>query len=361
MKTKAAVAFAPGEPIQVVEVELASPGPLEVLVRVGAVGVCRSDLNSWRDPAGLFPVVLGHEVAGYVESVGAGVDHVVEGDRVVLSWLPYCGHCPTCRRKKPQLCPSVFESLFAGTLLDGTSRISCGGRAVYHYSLLSGFAERTVVPARACVKLPDGLALDQACILGCGVATGYGAAVHAARVEPGESVAVLGAGGVGLAAVQGARIAGAGRILAVDVQAANLELARRLGATHARLATQEAPHDTSYDVVIDTTGNVAVTYAGFEMLCPGGRLIVIGAFDSDQLTLPARGFHRTGKTVKASFYGDIDPIDGLREISELCVAGEIQLEPLIAARRRLSEIDDILHAMHAGTSGPGRTVLVLDE
>jgi len=361
MKTKAAVAFAPAEPIRIVDVELALPGPCEVLVRVGAVGVCRSDLHAWRDPGGLFPVVLGHEVAGYVERVGAEVDHVVAGDRVVLSWLPYCGHCPTCRRNKPQLCPAVFTSLFAGTLLDGTSRISCDGRPVYHYSLLSGFAGFTVVPARACVKLPSGLPLEQACILGCGVATGYGAAAHAARVEPGESVAVLGAGGVGLAAVQGARHRGAGRILAVDLQVANLELARRLGATDTRLAAEKEPIDAMFDVVIDTTGNVAVTRLGFEMLCPGGRLVVIGAFDSDELTLPARGFHRTGKTIKASFYGDIDPIDGLREIAELCLAGQLELEPLIAARRRLAEINDIMNAMRDATSGPGRTVVVLDE
>jgi S-(hydroxymethyl)glutathione dehydrogenase/alcohol dehydrogenase len=360
MKTTAAVAFAPGEPMQLVEVDLAPPGPHEVLVRVGAVGVCRSDLHSWCDPAGLFPVVLGHEVAGRVESVGAQVDHVAPGDAVVLSWLPYCGHCPTCLGGKRQLCPSVFASLFAGTLLDGTSRLSYGGRAVHHYSLLSGFAEHTVVPARACVKLPPGVSIAEACILGCGVATGYGAAACAARVAPGESVAVLGVGGVGLAAVQGARNCHAGRILAVDVQAANLELARTLGATETRLANEAAPAAAMYDVVIDTTGNVAATRGGFEMLCPGGRLIVIGAFESDELILPARGFHRTGKTVKASFYGDIDPIDGLRELAELRLAGRLELESSIAARRRLADVNDVLVAMQAGRCGPGRTVLIVD-
>ena len=359
MKTKAAVVFAAGEPLRLVDIDLAPPRAQEVLVRVGAVGVCRSDLHAWRDPAGLFPVVLGHEVAGYVESVGADVDHVAAGDPVVLSWLPYCGVCATCRRGKPQLCPATFTSLFAGTLLDGTSRLSYDGRSLYHYSLLSGFAEHTVVPARACVKLPPGVPMDEACILGCGVATGYGAAVHAARVVAGEAVAVLGVGGVGLAAVQGARNRKAGRLLAVDMQAANLELARQLGASETRLAHEATALEAAFDVVIDTTGNVAATRRGFEMLSPGGRLIVIGAFDSDELVLPARGFHRTGKTVKASFYGDIDPINGLRELADLYVAGGLSLDACISGRARLEEVNDVLGAMQAGTCGPGRTVIVM--
>ncbi|MCK6556692.1 alcohol dehydrogenase catalytic domain-containing protein [Candidatus Binatia bacterium] len=360
MKTRAAVAFAAGEPMRLVEIDLAPPGPREALVRVGAVGVCRSDLHAWQDAAGQFPIVLGHEVAGHVESVGPEVDHVVAGDAVVLTWLPYCGSCPTCRRNLPQLCPSVFRSLFAGTLLDGTSRISFGGQSVYHYSLLSGFAAHTVVPARACVPLPAGLPVAEACILGCGVATGYGAAVRAGRVQRGESVAVLGVGGVGLAAIQGAGACGAGRVLAVDVQSGNLELARKLGATETRLAGETGAADAGFDVVIDTTGKVAAARAGFEMLSPGGRLIVIGAFDSDELRLPARGFHRTGKTVKASFYGDIDPIDGLRELAEQAAAGRLALAPLISARRRLDDVNEIFGAMQAETAGPGRTVIVLD-
>lgn len=360
MKTTAAVVFAAAEPMRLVEVDLAPPGPQEVLVRVGAVGVCRSDLHAWRDPHGLFPVVLGHEVAGHVERVGPEVEHVVAGDPVVLSWLPYCGVCPTCQRGKPQLCPATFKSLFDGTLLDGTSRLSYGGQSLYHYSLLSGFAEHTVVPARACVKLPTGIPLDEACILGCGVATGYGAAVCAAQVSPGESVAVLGVGGVGLAAVQGARNAQAGRVLAVDMQPANLQLALLLGATETRLANDPAPFDAAFDAVIDTTGNVAATRLGFEMLRPGGRLIVIGAFESDELVLPARGFHRTGKTVKASFYGDIDPIAGLRDLADLYVAGRLTLAACISARGRLADLNDMLGAMHAGTCGPGRAVVVID-
>lgn len=361
MKTRAAVAFAAGEPLRLVEIDLAAPGPREVLVRVGAVGVCRSDLHAWRDPAGHFPVVLGHEVAGSVEGVGSEVEHVGVGDAVVLTWLPYCGVCPTCRRNLPQLCPSVFASLFAGTLLDGTSRISHAGKPVAHYSLLSGFAEHTVVPARACVPLPPGLPVDEACLLGCGVATGYGAAANAARVQAGESVAVLGVGGVGLAAVQGAAACRAGRILAIDTQGGNLDLACTLGATETRLSTAAAPVDAGFDVVIDTTGNVTATRAGFEMLSPGGRLIVIGAFDSDELCLPARGFHRTGKTVKASFYGDIDPIDGLRALAQEAVAGRLALAPLIASRRPLAEVNELLGAMAAGAGAPGRSVIVFDS
>ena len=361
MKTTAAVAFAAGDPMRLVEIDLAPPGPREVLVRVGAVGVCRSDLHAWQDPAGQFPVVLGHEVAGHVERIGAEVDHVAPGDAVVLTWLPYCGECPTCRRNLPQLCPAVFASLFAGTLLDGTSRISYAGQSVHHYSLLSGFAEHTVVPARACVPLPPGLPLAEACILGCGVATGYGAAANAARLQPGESVAVLGVGGVGLAAIQGAVACRAGRILAIDMQAGNLDLARALGATETCLASAAVPPDAAFDAVIDTTGNVTAARTGFDMLCPGGRLIVIGAFDSDELRLPARGFHRTGKTVKASFYGDIDPINGLRELAEHAVSGRLALAPLISTRRRLADVNEILGAMQAGTGGPGRAVIVFDR
>lgn len=361
MKTKAAVAFAPGEAIRLVDIDLAPPRAREVLVRIAAVGVCRSDFQAWSDPSGLFPVVLGHEVAGHVERVGAEVDHVAAGDPVVLSWLPYCGTCPTCRRHQPQLCPSTFASLFAGTLLDDTSRISYKRRHVYHYSLLSGFAEHAVVPARACVKLPAGVPMAEACLLGCAVATGYGAATCAARVLPGESVAILGAGGVGLAAIQGARNNEASRILAVDVYTANLDLARSLGATDSRLATDAAEVDPQYDTVIDTTGSTAATRLGFEMLRPGGRLIVIGSFGTDELILPAKGFHRTGKTVKASFYGDIDPIAGLRQLADLRVAGRLTLDALITARRRLADINDVFAAMASGTVGGGRTVIEIDD
>lgn len=358
MKTKAAVTFSAGEAIRIVDVDLDEPKRGEVRVRVGAVGVCRSDLHSWLDRDGLFPVVLGHEVAGHVDAIGSDVDHVAVGDAVVMNWLPYCGHCETCGRGKPQLCPSTFASLFAGTLLDGTTRISYRGQSVYHYSLLSGFAEHAVVPARACVKLPSGVPLDEACIVGCGVATGYGAATIAANVEKGESVAIIGVGGVGSAAVQGARNNGAARIVAIDLLPANLDLAKRLGATDALTPEQASAMRAEVDVVIDTSGNVKATRHGFEMLRPGGRMIVIGAFGSDELVLPARGFHRTGKTIKASFYGDIDPIDGLRQLAELRLAGRLELDELISERRRLDDINDILAAMHAGRAAPGRTVIV---
>lgn len=360
MRTRAAVAFAANEPIRIVDVDLDPPRADEVLVRVRAVGVCRSDLHAWSDPTGLFPVVLGHEVAGTVAAVGPGVTHVRPGDPVVLNWLPYCGTCPTCRRHEPQLCPAPFASLFAGTLLDGTRRLRCGDRELYHYSLLSGFADHAVVPARACVPLPAGVPFPEASLLGCGVATGYGAATCAAKVAAGESVAVLGVGGVGLAAVQGARNAGAGRILAVDVQHASLDLARRLGAGETHDPAGAASVAASFDVVIDTTGSPAATRSGFAMLRPGGRLIVIGAYGADDLVLPARGFHRTGKTVKASFYGDIDPIAGLRELADLYLAGRLELDALITARRPLADVNDVFAAMQAGTAGPGRTVLVLD-
>lgn len=361
MRTTAAVAFAPGEPIRIVDVDLDPPRADEVLVRVRAVGVCRSDLHAWSDPAGLFPVVLGHEVAGTVADVGPGVDHVAPGDPVVLNWLPYCGTCPTCLRHEPQLCPAPFASLFAGTLLDGTRRMSCNGQPIYHYSLLSGFAGHTVVPARACVKLPAGVPFAEASILGCGVATGYGAAACAARVQAGESVAILGVGGVGLAAVQGARNCGAARIVAVDLHDANLALARALGATGTRRADSTAAVEPPPDVVIDTTGSTRAARRGFEMLRPGGRMIVIGAFGSDDFVLPARGFHRTGKTVKASFYGDIDPISGLRDLADLYLAGRLSLDTLVAARRPLADINDILAAMQAGSASAGRTVIVLDD
>lgn len=360
MKTRAAVTFAASQPMQLIEVDLAPPAAQEVLVRVAATGVCRSDLHSWRDPAGPFPVVLGHEVSGWVEAVGAEVEHVAAGDAVVLSWLPYCGTCPTCRRNKPQLCPATFASLFAGTLLDGTTRFSYRGTKIFHYSLLSGFAEHTVVPSRACVKLPLGMPMDEACLLGCGVATGYGAAARAAQVAAGESVAVLGVGGVGLAAVQGARNCGARRIVAIDVQRGNLELAHRLGATDCCLPGEADGFSGELDVIIDTTGNVGATRRAFEMLIPGGRLIVIGAFDSDELVLPARGFHRTAKTVKASFYGDIDPIDGLRELADLRLAGQLELGAMISARRRLEDANEVLAALEKGSAGAGRTVILFD-
>ena len=231
MKMKAAVMTKVGAPLEIREVELDPPKANEVLVKILATAVCHSDLNTLEDPTTPIPQVLGHEGAGVVVEVGPNVKTCKVGDKVALSWVPYCGTCAFCRAGKVNLCESAFGPMFAGTLMDGTTRMKLDGEVCYHSSLLSTFAEYTVVPEMSCVKIPDEMPAAQACMIGCGVATGYGASVRAAKVDPGSSVAIFGIGAVGANAIQGAKVAGASRIIACDIKDDNLEQALKFGAT----------------------------------------------------------------------------------------------------------------------------------
>jgi S-(hydroxymethyl)glutathione dehydrogenase/alcohol dehydrogenase len=371
MKMKAAVMTKAGSPLIVEEVELAPPGPHEVLVKLAATGVCHSDYNALHDETTPTPCVLGHEGAGIVVEVGQNVTTVKRGDKVALSWVPFCGTCDFCQTGQVNLCETAFGPMFAGTLLDGTTRLSRMGQKVYHYSLLSTFAEFTVVPEMSCVKMPDDMPLAQASLIGCGVATGYGAAVNAAKVTPGSAVAVFGIGGVGINAIQGARIAGASLIAACDVKEQNLELARKFGATHtvnvAETDAVEALKDLTKGLgvhfAIDCSGNTSAASLAWQSTRKGGTTVVIGAFPQGKtLSLPSGGFHRSGKILKGSFYGDVHPFRDFPLIANLYLQGKLNLDELILSRMPLEKINDAFAAFHdPSAANAGRVVIEFAE
>jgi S-(hydroxymethyl)glutathione dehydrogenase/alcohol dehydrogenase len=367
MKMKAAVMTEIGKPLTITEVELAAPQANEVLVKIEATGVCHSDYNALFDDTTPIPTILGHEGAGIVMEVGPNVKTVKAGDKVALSWVPFCGTCEFCQTGKVNLCESAFGPMFAGTLLDGTTRLRMNGNKVYHNSLLSTFAEYTVVPEMSCVKLPDEMPFAQASLIGCGVATGYGAAVRAAEVTPGSTVAVFGIGGVGVNAIQGARIAGASKIIACDLKEQNLEIAKKFGATHtvnvgevnATEALKELTGGFGVHYAIDCTGNTHAASSAWQGTRKGGTTVVIGAFNpKKELALPAGGFHRVGKILKGSFYGDVHPFRDFPIIAQLYLNGKLELDELVLSRIRLHEINQAFDSFHDHSSiNVGRTII----
>ena len=233
MKTRAAVAWEAGKPLSIEEADIAGPKAGEVLVRIVATGVCHTDAYtlSGADPEGLFPAILGHEGGGIVEEVGAGVTSVKPGDHVIPLYTPECGKCKFCTSGKTNLCQAIRATQGRGLMPDGTSRFSLGGKPILHYMGTSTFAEYTVLPEIAIAKINPRAPLDKVCLLGCGITTGIGAVLNTAKVQPGSSVAVFGLGGIGLSVVQGAVMAKAARIVAIDTNPAKFEMARALGAT----------------------------------------------------------------------------------------------------------------------------------
>ncbi|WP_107942347.1 Zn-dependent alcohol dehydrogenase [Metasolibacillus fluoroglycofenilyticus] len=367
MKMKAAVMTEINKPLSILNVELAEPRHNEVLVKIAATGVCHSDLNALGDKTTPTPTILGHEGAGIVVKVGSNVTNVKVGDKVALSWVPYCGTCEFCVTGKVHLCESAFGPMFDGTLLDGTSRLSIDGDRVYHNSLLSTFAEYAVVPEMSCVKIPDEMPLAQASLIGCGVATGYGAAVNAAGVKPGSTVAIFGIGGVGVNAIQGAAIAGAAKIIAIDVKDANLEIAKKFGATHTvnsrtedlKEIIKEITNGVGVHYAIDCSGHTICTESAWEITRKGGTIVVVGAFNPEQkLSLPAGGFHRVGKVLKGSFYGDTQPFRDFPMIAQLYLDGKFKLDQLILERIKLEDINKAFDSFHdACCINVGRAVI----
>jgi S-(hydroxymethyl)glutathione dehydrogenase/alcohol dehydrogenase len=371
MKMQAAVMTAVSNPLEIREVDLAEPKANEVLVKIKATAVCHSDLNTLIDPTTPIPQVLGHEGAGVVVAIGPNVTTCAPGDEVALSWVPYCGTCAFCRAGKVNLCESAFGPMFAGTLLDGTSRLSMNGDPCYHMSLLSTFAEYTVVPEMSCVRMPKGMDMVSASMIGCGVATGYGAAVRAAKVTAGSSVAVFGIGGVGINAIQGARIAGAAEIIACDIKDDNLETAQKFGATHVVNSREVADpveeirqltEGLGVEYAIDCTGSTAVGRMAWLSARKGATVVVIGAYPADaELELPAGGFHRLGKILRGSFYGDVNPFDDFPKIARLYMEGRYDLDSLVIKRIRLADINEAFDAFHDPTAkNTGRYIVVFD-
>jgi S-(hydroxymethyl)glutathione dehydrogenase/alcohol dehydrogenase len=369
MKILAAVLEKTGGPVAVTEVQLAPPGPGEVLVRLHASGVCHSDLNAVDGTSETrCPAVLGHEGAGIVEAVGAGV-HLRPGTHVALSWMPSCGRCEECVRGLTHLCRTAWTAMGHGGLLDGTPRLSRNGSPVYHYSFLSTYAEAAVVPEASCVPIPDSAPFDVAALVGCAVSTGVGAVWHTAGVRPGERVAVFGCGGVGLSAVLGARSVGAVPIVAVDVSEDKLRKATDLGASRAVRwagtpeATAEAVTEASgggVDYAFEATGRPEAMLAAFLSTRPRGAAVLIGISRADAvLPLPAIQIPRAERRILGSAYGSVSPHRDFPAILALHAEGRLPLERLITHRLPLTGAPEALELVRGGIAV--RAVLDLED
>ncbi|MDP6376493.1 MAG: alcohol dehydrogenase catalytic domain-containing protein [Pseudomonadales bacterium] len=348
MKTQAAIAHTADGGFDLCEVDLAAPSRGEVRVRMQACGICRSDLSALEGKETVeFPVVLGHEGAGIVEAVGDGVGSVKEGDAVILSWTPACGTCPGCLRGEVQLCEAV--NMTTGS----RGPLTLNGRALDRFMALGAFCEHVVVPQAMAVPVHTGLDPAHTCLIGCGVTTGFGAAVNTAAVRWGETVAVFGCGGVGLAAIQGARIAGASRILAVDPLEGRRQAALRVGASSAidaQDAVNRIVRDThgGVDVAIECVGSPAAMVNAFNVVRSGGRSIVVGlpAY-TETVELPAIMLLRE-KSIKGSIYGSANPRVDFQKIASLGDQGQLQFEPLVDKTRHFSEINEGFAEMREG-------------
>lgn len=364
VKTLAAVLWAAGEKFSVEEVDLAPPGPGEVRVRIEATGVCHSDWNAATGTSATpLPAVLGHEGSGVVEEAGAGVRAVSPGDTVVLSWLPSCGTCRACWHGRPALCETAAAGMAAGSLPGGGYRLRTAGRRIHHYSYLSTFARHAVVDERSCIPVPPGTAPEVAALVGCAVMTGVGAVVNRARVEPGSSVAVFGAGGVGLSVVMGANLAGAGTIIVVERSAARRALALELGAT---LAVDGYGPGIAGDLLGQSPGGVDYAFeaAGvpsllelaFSVTRPGGMVVAVGLPPDDSvIRLPGAQLTRSEKVVTGAFYGSARPATDVPRILRLYAQGRLPLDRLVGRRFRLEEINEAFADASAAKSA--RTVL----
>lgn len=362
MKSRAAVAFAPGEALQIVEVDVAPPKAGEVLVKITHTGVCHTDAFtlSGDDPEGVFPVILGHEGAGIVVEVGEGVTSVKPGDHVIPLYTAECGKCLFCRSGKTNLCTAVRATQGKGLMPDGTTRFSYQGKPIYHYMGCSTFSEYTIVAEVSLAKINPEARHDQVCLLGCGVTTGIGAVHNTAKVQAGDTVAVFGLGGIGLAVVQGARQAGAGRIIAVDTNPAKFALARHFGATECInpndyqepiqqviIGLTEWGVDHSFECI----GNVEVMRAALECAHRGwGQSIIIGVAGAGQ-EIATRPFQLvTGRVWKGSAFGGVKGRSQLPQMVEEAMQGKIELTPFITHTLPLTDINQAFELMHTGES-----------
>ena len=359
MKIRAAVLEETNGPHLVQELDLAPPHANEVLVRLHASGVCHSDYNAIDGTAETrCPAVLGHEGAGVIESVGPGVTRVAVGDHVALSWAPSCGECGECLRDLPQLCSTAWPAMGTGGLMDGTTRLSRGGEPVYHYSFLSTFAEACVVPERSCVPIPHDVPFDVAGLVGCAVTTGVGAVWRTAQARPGDRVAVIGCGGVGLSALMAAVAVGAEPVIAVDAAPGKLDVARSFGATDGVLwagtaeETAEAIRETSgggVDYAIEATGRPEAMLAAFLATRARGAAVLIGIPRADAvLPLPALSIPRMERRILGSIYGSSRPERDFPRTLALYRSGRLPLDRLVSHRLPLDAVEEAFTLMRSG-------------
>ena len=362
MKSRAAVAFEAGQPLQIVEIDVEPPRKGEVLVRITHTGVCHTDAFtlSGDDPEGLFPAVLGHEGAGIVVQVGEGVTSVAPGDHVIPLYTAECRECLFCKSGKTNLCTAVRATQGKGLMPDDTSRFSYQGKPIYHYMGCSTFSEYTVVAEVSLAKVNPAANPEQVCLLGCGVTTGLGAVKNTAKVQAGDSLAVFGLGGIGLAVIQGAKLAKAGRIIAVDTNPGKFELARIFGATDCvnpkdfdKPIQQVIVEMTGWGVdhSFECIGNVQVMRAALECAHRGwGQSVIIGVAGAGQ-EISTRPFQLvTGRRWLGSAFGGVKGRTQLPGMVEEAMRGDIQLAPFVTHTMPLTDINEAFELMHAGKS-----------
>jgi S-(hydroxymethyl)glutathione dehydrogenase/alcohol dehydrogenase len=357
MKIRAALLEEFGAPLEVQELDLAEPQAGEVLVRLVACGVCHTDLYtaSGADPSGYSPTVLGHEGGGVVERVGEGVRDVAPGDHVVTLFSPQCRECIHCRDHRTNLCLAIREQQNQGYLPDGTTRLSRDGAPIRHFMGTSTFAEYTVMPEIALAKIDPEAPLDRACLFACGLSTGLGAAINTARVAPGSTCAVFGAGMVGLGAVAGCRLQGAERIVCVDLSAERLELARGQGATHTLVGGPDSVQEIldltdgfGADYTFEATGNVHVMRQAVEAARMGwGLATVCGVAGKGETLDIVPRFLITGRRVAGSSFGGVKGRDQVPEFVDRYLAGEIDVDPFVSHKLMLDDVNRGFELMEA--------------
>ena len=362
MKSRAAVAWEAGQPLTLEEIDVEGPREGEVLVRIVTTSVCHTDAYtlSGADPEGLFPSVPGHEGAGIVEEVGPGVSSVAPGDHVIPLYTAECGQCRFCRSGKTNLCQAVRATQGQGVMPDGTSRFSKDGRQIHHYMGCSTFSEYTVLPEVSLAKVSKEAPLERICLLGCGVTTGIGAVYNTAGVEPGASVAVFGLGAIGLAVIQGAKMVGASRIIALDINPEKFDLARRFGATD--LVNPNDYPDPIQQVVVDITdggvdysfeciGNVNIMRSALECCHKGwGESIIIGVAGAGE-EICTRPFQLvTGRVWKGSAFGGVKGRSELPDYVERYMKGEIPIDDFVTQEMPFEKINEAFDLLHAGKS-----------
>ncbi len=360
MKSKAAIAFEAGRPLEIEEVDLAAPRASEVLVRIVASGVCHTDAYtlSGSDPEGNFPCILGHEGGGIVEEVGIGVTSVKPGDHVIPLYTPECGECEYCRSGKTNLCQAIRSTQGKGLMPDGTTRFSFNGRPILHYMGTSTFSEYTVLPEIAVAKINPLAPLEKVCLLGCGITTGIGAVLNTAKVEPGSTVAVFGLGGIGLSVIQGAVMSKAERIIAIDINADKWPLAQSLGATD--FVNPKDYDDPIQEVLVELThggveysfeciGNVNVMRSALECCHKGwGESVIIGVAGAGE-EIRTRPFQLvTGRVWRGSAFGGVKGRSQLPGYVNRYMKGEIRIDEMITGELPLGEINQAFELLHQG-------------
>jgi S-(hydroxymethyl)glutathione dehydrogenase/alcohol dehydrogenase len=362
MKSRAAVAWEAGQPLRIEEIDVEGPKAGEVLVRNVATGVCHTDAYtlSGDDPEGLFPTILGHEGGAVVEEVGAGVTSVAPGDHVIPLYTPECRECSFCKSGKTNLCQAIRTTQGQGLMPDGTSRFSLGGNPLFHYMGTSTFSEYSVLPEIAVAKISKEAPLDKVCLLGCGITTGIGAVLNTAKVEAGSTVVVFGLGGIGLSVIQGAVMAKAGRIVAVDVNADKFDMARRLGATDfVNPKDYDQPiqnvivelTDGGADYSFECVGNVELMRSALECCHKGwGESVIIGVAGAGQ-EIRTRPFQLvTGRVWRGTAFGGVRGRSELPGFVDRYMDGAINIDDMVTHTMPLDEINTAFDLMHEGKS-----------